>query len=96
MIRGGRCLVFVCSCFCFVNLCVLCICLRPCGELWGVFDGVRILVINWHMWELEISKSFVLSFYEVLQEMLKHDVVHIQVDATLYYNTFVERHLIAL
>ena len=44
-----------------VYLCVLCICLRPLGELWGVFDGVRILVINWHMWELEISKSFVLS-----------------------------------
>ena len=49
-----------------VYLCVLCICLRPCGELWGVSDGVRrvgILVINWHMWEPEISKSFVLSLF---------------------------------
>ena len=42
MIRGGRCRVFlhIFVGYGLVYLCVLCICLRPCGELWGVFDGV--------------------------------------------------------
>ena len=65
MIRGGRCRVFL-HIFVGYGLVYFCICLRPFGELWGVFDGVRrvgILVINWHMWEPEISKSFVLSLF---------------------------------
>ena len=73
MIRGGRYLVFVRSCFCWIRFSVFCVyCVFVYGFVVSYGESLMgcILVINWHMWEPEISKSFVLSFYEVLQEML--------------------------